>query len=60
MALRKPVPPGQCRQCWTHAYDPDIHRKLGPREDCPQCVACKNNNHGHGSLIVPKKASIWW
>ncbi|MFD4263791.1 pRL2-8 [Streptomyces sp. NPDC058534] len=33
-------PPGQCRQCWFHAYaSREAHRHLAPREDCPQCVS---------------------
>lgn len=36
--LRKPVPKGQCRQCWTHAYDRDIHRRLRHDEDCLPCL----------------------
>ncbi|MGW7065984.1 pRL2-8 [Streptomyces sp. NPDC054855] len=32
------VPKGECPQCWRHAYDPSVHRGLGPRQDCPQCV----------------------
>lgn len=58
MALRKPVPPGQCIQCWTHAYDPDIHRRLKPREDCQPCLSHMGGNHGN--QIVPKKESSWW
>ncbi|WP_405673205.1 pRL2-8 [Streptomyces sp. NBC_01530] len=58
MALRRPVPPGQCRQCWTHAYDPDIHRRLRPGQDCQPCLDHMGGNHG--SQIVPKKASSWW
>ncbi|MFE9024552.1 pRL2-8 [Streptomyces sp. NPDC007808] len=54
----KDTPPGECRQCWQHAHDPSIHRMLGPREDCPQCVDHMIN--GHGSMIVPNKESIWW
>ena len=38
MALRKPVPRGECRQCWPHAYDRSIHKRLKPREDCKLCV----------------------
>ncbi|WP_405474792.1 pRL2-8 [Streptomyces canus] len=38
MTLRKPCPKGQCRQCWTHAYDPDIHRSQDQRTDCAACV----------------------
>ncbi|MBQ0890826.1 pRL2-8 [Streptomyces sp. RM72] len=52
------VPPGECRQCWTHAYDKSIHRRLRPREDCPQCVDHMKN--GHGSHVVPKSKSTWW
>ncbi|MBP5866098.1 MULTISPECIES: hypothetical protein [Streptomyces] len=59
MALRKPVPPGQCIQCWTHAYDPDIHRALAPKEDCQPCLS-----HMGGKcppqMIVPKPKSSWW
>ncbi|MFF0838246.1 pRL2-8 [Streptomyces sp. NPDC003344] len=36
-ALNPPV--GQCRQCWQHAYDKSIHRKLKPKEDCEPCLA---------------------
>lgn len=33
-------PKGQCRQCWFHAYrSREAHAHLGPREDCPECVA---------------------
>ncbi|MFE7854424.1 pRL2-8 [Streptomyces sp. NPDC057403] len=32
-------PPGQCAQCWFHAYaSREAHEGLGPREDCPECV----------------------
>ncbi|MGW0904995.1 pRL2-8 [Streptomyces sp. NPDC002853] len=31
-------PPGQCPQCWQHAYDKNAHKGLGPREDCPACL----------------------
>ncbi|MGV2914475.1 pRL2-8 [Streptomyces alfalfae] len=34
----KPTPPGQCPQCWAHAYDKSIHRALKPGEDCPPCL----------------------
>lgn len=58
MALRKPVPPGQCIQCWTHAYDRDIHKRLKPGEDCQPCLShmggCPPN------MIAPKKKSAWW
>lgn len=52
------TPPGQCRQCWRHAYDRKAHRHLKPGEDCPQCVDHMTN--GHGADIVPKKASSWF
>lgn len=45
----KPTPKGECRQCWRHAYDPSIHRKLKPREDCKPCV--DHRLHGHGDQI---------
>ncbi|GAA1485410.1 hypothetical protein GCM10009625_22140 [Brachybacterium fresconis] len=33
-------PRGECRQCWLHAYDSRrVHAHLGPREDCPDCLA---------------------
>lgn len=33
-------PRGECRQCWFHAYaSRQAHAHLGPREDCPECVA---------------------
>jgi hypothetical protein len=38
-------PKGECRQCWQHAYDPEIHRRLAPREDCPECVAHMGGRH---------------
>ncbi|WP_282790892.1 pRL2-8 [Streptomyces sp. CC224B] len=52
-------PPGECRQCWQHAEDPDAHRHLGFFEDCLECIACAATNHGNGTKIVPKKPSIW-
>ncbi len=51
------TPPGQCPQCWQHAQDKSIHRRLKPREDCPECVDHMRNGHPH---IVPKKPSRWW
>ncbi|TXJ82157.1 pRL2-8 [Streptomyces lavendulae] len=51
------TPPGQCPQCWQHAHDKSIHRRLKPREDCPQCVDHMVNGH---PTIVPKKPSRWW
>ncbi|WP_330279633.1 pRL2-8 [Streptomyces sp. NBC_00569] len=47
------TPPGECPQCWQHARDCSIHRRLGSREDCPQCVDHMVNGHPH---IVPKKS----
>lgn len=43
MALRKPCPPGHCPQCHSHAYDPDIHRRLKPDQDCLPCLDHKEN-----------------
>ncbi|MEV6478060.1 pRL2-8 [Streptomyces sp. NPDC051657] len=52
-------PPGECRQCWLHAEDSRAqHAHLGPREDCPACVA--HMLHGHGDMIVPGKRKGWW
>jgi hypothetical protein len=34
----RPAPPGECPQCWRHAYDKSIHRSLAPREDCKPCL----------------------
>lgn len=59
MALRRQVPPGQCRQCWTHAYDPDIHRRLRPDQDCQPCLSHMGGNCPPDQ-IVPKKESSWW
>lgn len=45
-------PPGECRQCWLHAYDSrEQHKHLGPREDCPACMDHMRN--GHAGMIVP-------
>lgn len=52
------IPPGECRQCWMHANDPDIHRSQDQSKDCPQCIAHMGGNHG--GQIVPKRESIWW
>lgn len=38
MAPRKPCPKGYCRQCWNHAYDSAIHRRLKGR-DCQPCLS---------------------
>ncbi|MFJ6293215.1 pRL2-8 [Streptomyces griseoviridis] len=39
-------PPGECRQCWRHAYaGRQEHARLGPREDCPACVDHMRNGH---------------
>lgn len=50
--LRKPCPKGECQQCWRHAYDPDIHRRLKPREDCGPCVDHMRN--GHPAELIQK------
>ncbi|ATL27582.1 pRL2-8 [Streptomyces formicae] len=55
----KPPPPGQCRQCWSHAYDKSIHRRLAPDQECAGCL-----DHAYNGCPpegrVPKKESIWW
>ncbi|WP_333736349.1 pRL2-8 [Streptomyces sp. IBSBF 2806] len=51
------TPPGQCPPCWQHAHDKAIHRRLGPREDCPECVDHMRNGCPY---LVPKKPSRWW
>jgi hypothetical protein len=50
MPPRKPCPKGkgQCRTCWNHAYDPDIHR--GQHGDCPVCVDHMVNGHPPGDI----------
>lgn len=48
------APPGQCPQCWQHAYDKSIHQRLKPREDCPACVDHMRNGHPY---IVPKPST---
>ncbi|MEU7149189.1 pRL2-8 [Streptomyces sp. NPDC045456] len=54
-----PTPPGECRQCWHHAYaSREAHARLGPREDCPQCVDHMINGHPE-HMVVPKKNG-WW
>lgn len=50
-------PPGECRQCWAHAHDPDAHKGLGFFEDCPLCLSHVGGCPPH--MIVPKKPSIW-
>lgn len=42
----KETPKGECRQCWRHAYDRSIHRRLKPGEDCKPCVDHMINGHG--------------
>ncbi|MEV6696253.1 pRL2-8 [Streptomyces sp. NPDC051453] len=41
-------PKGECRQCWPHAEDPDIHR--GNNGDCQACIACAASNHA-GKIV---------
>lgn len=48
MASKKALnpPPGECPQCWLHAYDSRTqHAHLAPREDCPACVDHMLNGH---------------
>lgn len=49
------TPPGECPQCWQHAYDKSIHRRLGPGEDCAPCISHMVNGCPNR---VPKKS--WW
>ncbi|MFJ5150678.1 pRL2-8 [Streptomyces sp. NPDC088353] len=51
----KDTPPGECPQCWQHAHDRRVHRKLKPRE--AQCVDHMVNGC---PTIVPKRKSSWW
>ncbi|MEW2635396.1 pRL2-8 [Streptomyces sp. NPDC048389] len=44
-------PRNECRQCWRHAYDPSVHRKLGPREDCKPCVDHMVNGHPADMIV---------
>ncbi|MGW1363252.1 pRL2-8 [Streptomyces chartreusis] len=53
----KPTPPGECPQCWQHAHDKGIHRRLKPRQDCPACV---DHMHNGCPNPVPRKKSSWW
>jgi hypothetical protein len=59
MANPNDPPPGNCRQCWKHAYDKSIHRALKPGEDCKPCV---DHMGGHPpEMIVPGKRTWgWW
>jgi hypothetical protein len=50
MAKADNPPKGQCRQCWRHAHDKSIHKKLKPRENCGPCVEHMKN--GHAGMIV--------
>ncbi|MDF2269211.1 pRL2-8 [Streptomyces coacervatus] len=56
MAARE-TPPGECPQCWQHAHDRSIHRRLKPREDCQPCL---DHMHNGCPYLVPKKKSSWW
>ncbi|WP_432051246.1 pRL2-8 [Streptomyces xiamenensis] len=51
-------PPGECAQCWRHAYDREVHAHLGWREDCPECVDHMVTGHPP-HLIVPGRRG-WW
>ncbi|NUP15350.1 MAG: pRL2-8 [Streptomyces sp.] len=41
-------PRGECRDCWAHAEDPDIHRRNSG--DCQACIRCAANNHA-GKIV---------
>ena len=45
------APRGECTQCWRHAYDKSIHRKLKPREDCGPCVDHMVNGHPDHMIV---------
>jgi hypothetical protein len=52
------VPPGECRQCWTHAYDRTIHAHLKWNENCQACLSHLQSNGGcPPEQIVPGKRS---
>jgi hypothetical protein len=53
------VPPGECRQCYTHAYDKSIHRSQDQSTDCPGCADHMVNGHPP-QMIVPGKSRSWW
>lgn len=44
-------PKGQCRQCWKHAYEKSIHRKLRWNEDCAECVSHMHGNHPDHMIV---------
>ncbi|MGD6749151.1 pRL2-8 [Streptomyces sp. BH105] len=33
-----PCPKNQCPQCWEHAYNSEIHRRLKSGEECRPCL----------------------
>lgn len=49
-------PPGECPQCWRHAYDKSIYARLKPGQDCPECV----DHLKRGCPYVIPKKSMWW
>jgi predicted amidophosphoribosyltransferase len=52
--MEKPTPPGECPQCWQHAYDRKrAHAHLAPGEQCPDCLA-------HLELHKREKKVRWW
>ncbi|MFF8430885.1 pRL2-8 [Streptomyces sp. NPDC016566] len=53
----KETPPGECPQCWQHAHDRSIHRRLRPREDCQPCLDHMRNGCPY---LVPKRKPSWW
>ncbi|MFD9464344.1 pRL2-8 [Streptomyces sp. NPDC060027] len=46
----------RCPQCEEHAYNPRIHRALGPKEPCGPCEDHANN----GCPDRRKTKSGWW
>ncbi|MBW3356602.1 pRL2-8 [Streptomyces sp. 09ZI22] len=42
----------QCTLCWLGAYaSRQAHTRLGPREDCPQCVDHMKNGHPDHTIV---------
>lgn len=51
------VPPGECTQCYAHAYDKSIHRALGPGVQCQPCLHHSQNPNACRAMRLPKKKS---
>ncbi|RPE26594.1 pRL2-8 [Kitasatospora cineracea] len=55
----RPVPAGECRQCWTHAYDRSIHAAQDRSTDCGPCVDHMKNGCPP-EQIVPGRRRTWF